>query len=165
MKQQCSCRIPAYFFFIFWIIRICTNIFNTMINNQPAFFCFYWNNLKVFFRKHGSPLYDFADVIVRTSDNYGFDYRLLPAIAMQESTLCRAIPENSHNCWGWGIYGNIVTRFDSYEEAIEIVAKGIKTHYLDKGLTTASTIMAKYTPSSPEGAWAKSVNQFLRALE
>ncbi|OGK25921.1 hypothetical protein A3D76_06815 [Candidatus Roizmanbacteria bacterium RIFCSPHIGHO2_02_FULL_37_9b] len=122
-------------------------------------------NLKVFFRKHGSPLYDFADVIVRTSDNYGFDYRLLPAIAMQESTLCRAIPENSHNCWGWGIYGNIVTRFDSYEEAIEIVAKGIKTHYLDKGLTTASTIMAKYTPSSPEGAWAKSVNQFLRALE
>ena len=83
---------------------------------------------------------------------------------MQESTLCRAIPPNSHNCWGWGIYGNTVTRFDSYEDAIEIVAQGIKTHYLDKGLTTASKIMAKYTPSS-KGSWAFGVNTFLKALE
>ena len=121
-------------------------------------------NLKVFFRKHNSPLYDFADVIVRESDKNGFDYRLLPAIAMQESTLCRAIPENSHNCWGWGIYGNTVTRFSSYEEAIETVALGIKKHYIDEGLDTASKIMAKYTPSS-KGSWAFGVNTFLKALE
>lgn len=122
-------------------------------------------NLKIFFRKHGSILYDYADKIVEESDKNGFDYRLLPAIAMQESTLCRAIPENSHNCWGWGIYGTTVTRFDDYDEAIETVAKGIKENYLDQGLTTATKIMARYTPSSPEGAWAKSVNSFLRALE
>lgn len=122
-------------------------------------------NLKVFFRKHGSSLYDFAELIVEESDKNGFDYRLLPAIAMQESTLCRAIPENSHNCWGWGIYGDNVLRFSSYEEAIKTVASGIKKEYLDKGLTTASKIMEKYTPSSPNGSWARAVNKFLGDLE
>lgn len=121
-------------------------------------------NLKQFFRNHNSPLYDHAEFIVITSDKYQFDYRLLPAIAMQESTLCRAIPENSHNCWGWGIYGDSVIRFDSYPEAIDTVAKGIRENYIDKGLTTASKIMEKYTPSS-NGSWARAVNTFMQALE
>ncbi len=121
-------------------------------------------NLKAFFRKYNSPLYDKADFIVKTSDKYHFDYRLIPAIAMQESTLCKFIPENSYNCWGYGIYGDTVTRFSSYEEAIETVAEGIKTNYLDKGLLTASEIMRKYTPSS-NGSWARGVNTVLDWLE
>ena len=122
-------------------------------------------NLKTFFRKHNSPLYDYADLIVEESDKMGFDYRLLPAIAMQESTLCRSIPVDSHNCWGWGIYGDKVIMFSSYEEAVKTVANGIKKEYLDMGLTTASKIMQKYTPSSPNGSWAYAVNKFLRDLE
>lgn len=121
-------------------------------------------NLKSFFRKYNSPLYDNAETIVKVSDQYQFDYRLLPAIAMQESNLCKYIPEDSYNCWGWGIYGNTVLRFDSYDEAIEAIGKGIKNEYLDKGLLTASAIMQKYTPSS-KGSWAHGVNTFLRALE
>ena len=121
-------------------------------------------NLKSFFRKYNSPLYDHAEFIVKVSDKYNFDYRLLPAIAMQESGLCRVIPHNSYNCWGWGIYGDTVTRFSSYEEAIDTVGKGLKKHYIDKGLITASAIMAKYTPSS-NGSWAHGVNTFLKALE
>lgn len=121
-------------------------------------------NLKSFFRKHSSPLYDYADKIVEVSDIYQFDYRLLPAIAMQESNLCRVIPDNSYNCWGWGIYGTMVTRFDSYDDAIETVAKGIKKNYIDQGLVTASAIMKKYTPPS-QGSWAYGVNTFLKALE
>src|SRR3989344_8020116 len=31
--------------------------------------------LKAFFRKHDSPLYNFADVVVANSDKYGLDYR------------------------------------------------------------------------------------------
>ena len=46
-------------------------------------------NLKGFFRKYNSPLYDSAETIVKVSDQYAFDYRLLPAIAMQESNLCK----------------------------------------------------------------------------
>lgn len=121
-------------------------------------------NLKSFFRKYNSPLYDSADTIVKVSDQYQFDYRLLPAIAMQESNLCKYIPDDSHNCWGWGIYGNTALKFNSYDVAIEAVAKGIKSEYLDKGLLTASAIMEKYTPSS-NGSWAHGVNTFLKALE
>ena len=121
-------------------------------------------NLKSFFRKYNSPLYDQADFIVKTSDKYQFDYRLLPAIAMQESNLCKVIPYESHNCWGWGIYGNTITKFVSYEEAIEAVSKGLRKNYIDHGLVTASAIMAKYTPSS-NGSWAHGVNTFLRMME
>lgn len=121
-------------------------------------------NLKSFFRKHNSPLYNYAGKIVAVSDKYKFDYRLLPAIAMQESNLCRVTPDDSHNCWGWGIYGTTVTKFDSYDEAIEAVGKGIKNNYIDKGLVTASAIMKVYTPQS-KGSWAYGVNTFLKALE
>lgn len=121
-------------------------------------------NLKRFFRKYNSNLYNHAEIIVKTADKYEFDYRLLPAIAMQESGLCRVIPNDSHNCWGWGIYGSKVTRFDSYPDAIETVSKGIKKYYIDKGLTTPEQIMSKYTPSS-NGSWANGVNTFIQALE
>jgi hypothetical protein len=121
-------------------------------------------NLKQFFRKYNSDLYDYAEFIVETSDKYQFDYRLLPAIAMQESTLCKFIPENSYNCWGWGIYGDLTTRFSSYEEGIETVAQGLKKYYIDEGYLTASAIMEKYTPPS-KGSWARGVNTVLGWLE
>lgn len=120
--------------------------------------------LKYFFRKYNSILYDKADVFVKNADAYNFDYRLLPAIAMQESGLCKHIPENSYNCWGWGIYGGKVTRFSSYDEAIETISRGIKTYYIDKGLTTPEQIMKKYTPPS-DGSWAYGVNTFLKIIE
>lgn len=121
-------------------------------------------NLKFFFRKYNSPLYDFANLFVSDADKYQFDYRLLPAIAMQESNLCIHIYEGSYNCWGWGIYGNKVTRFDSYSEAIETISKGIKRDYIDQGLTTPEEIMQKYTPPST-GSWAFGVNTFLKIIE
>lgn len=121
-------------------------------------------NLKRFFRKYNSPLYDHAEHIVKVADIYKMDYRLIPAIAMQESGLCRVIPDNSHNCWGWGIYGNTVTRFASYEEGIETVSRGLRKNYLDKGYVTPTQIMEKYTPSS-QGSWARGVNFVLDSLQ
>jgi len=121
-------------------------------------------NLKYFFRKYDSVLYDQSDYIVKMADQYTLDYRLIPAIAMQESGLCKHVYEGSHNCWGWGIYGNKVTRFDSYEEAIETISRGIKKNYIDKGLTTPEAIMRKYTPPS-DGSWAFGVNTFLKMIE
>lgn len=121
-------------------------------------------NLKYFFRKYNSVLYDYADVFVKWADTYEFDYRLLPAIAMQESNLCKYIYEGSHNCWGWGIYGGKVTKFESYDQAIETISRGIKKYYIDKGLTTPEQIMSKYTPPST-GSWAHGVNTFLKVIE
>lgn len=123
-------------------------------------------NLKKFIRKYNpnSPLYDLTDYIVEVSDKYGLDYRLLVAIAMQESNLCKKIPKDSYNCWGWGIYGNKITKFKSYEEAIETVAKGLRENYVDKGHYTIYTIMKKYNPSS-NGSWGNAVKKFFLMLE
>jgi hypothetical protein len=121
-------------------------------------------NLKRFFRKYNSPLYDHANFVVEMADQNSLDYRLLPAIAMQESGLCSRIPDNSYNCWGWGIYGGKITRFKSYPDAIETISKGLKKNYIDRGMTTASQIMEVYTPSS-NGSWAHGVNTFLKLLE
>ena len=122
-------------------------------------------NLRAFFRKWNSLLFDYSDYIVQTSDKYGLDYKIIPAISIQESTGCKFIPPDSRNCWGWGIYGSKITRFNSYEEAIDTVAKGLKSEYADKGLKTPQEIMRKYNPSSPDGSWAKGVSTAIGYIE
>lgn len=120
--------------------------------------------IKNYLNKYKSELEPYSQLIVDISDKYSLDYRLLVAIAQQESNLCKRIPVNSYNCWGFGIYGNKVTRFDSYPQALEKVAKSLKRDYFDKGLTTPEAIMAKYTPPS-QGSWAAGVSAFLSELE
>lgn len=120
--------------------------------------------LQKFFTKYNSPLVDYVSYIVQTADKYGIDYRLIPAISMQESTGCKFIPENSYNCWGWGIYGDKVTRFPNYPEAIETVSRGLKNNYIDKGLTSPEEIMKRYTPPS-KGSWAEGVHFFFEQLQ
>ncbi|MCL6096577.1 MAG: hypothetical protein M1444_02760 [Patescibacteria group bacterium] len=117
-----------------------------------------------FFNKYNSDLFPFAQNVVSSADKYGLDYRLIPAIAMQESTLCKKAPKDSYNCWGFGIYGKNVTRFGSYPEAIETVTKTLATQYKQNGLETPQQIMAKYTPSN-NGDWADSVSHFMNQLQ
>jgi hypothetical protein len=120
--------------------------------------------LKQFFAKYNSPLEPFASDVVEAADKYDLDFRLIPSIAMQESNLCKKIITDSYNCWGFGIYGKKVTRFDSYPEAIETVTKTLAQNYIAGGLNTPDEIMKKYTPSS-NGSWAKSVNYFMGQLQ
>ncbi len=117
-----------------------------------------------YLKRYKSPLLPHAEEIVTVSDKYGLDWRLLVAIAQQESNLCKKIPKDSYNCWGYGIYGDLVTRFDSYPDGLDTVARGLKRNYLDRGLNTPEEIMAKYTPPS-QGSWARGVNQFLADIE
>lgn len=123
--------------------------------------------IKKYLHKYHSPLEPFFHTIVEISDKWGVDYRLLVAIAQQESNLCKKIPAGSHNCWGYGIYGKKITSFDNYPQALETVAKTLKTKYLDLGLDTPEKIMAKYTPPSVDkgGPWARAIHQFLSDLE
>lgn len=120
--------------------------------------------VRQYLQKYNSPLVPYAQKIVDTEDKYGLDFRLIPAIAQQESNLCHIIPYNSHNCWGWGITSESSLAFSSYDEAIETVSKGLKENYIDKGYLTPDQIMKKYTPSSP-GSWAKGVNEFMANME
>lgn len=121
--------------------------------------------VRQYLKRYNSPLADLSNFLVQQADINGLDYRLIPAIAQQESNLCKIIPPKTYNCWGWGIHSKGTLGFSSYEEAIETVMKGIKKEYIDKGLTTPDTIWKKYTPGSPDGAWAKGVNQFMTDME
>lgn len=121
--------------------------------------------VKQYLEAYNSPLVPYSDFIVQTSDKYQLDFRLIPAIAQQESNLCKVIPPGSYNCWGWGINSASNLSFDSYQDGIDTVAKGLKKEYLNKGLNTVPQIMSKYNPNSPGGAWAQGVQEFMDQME
>lgn len=120
-----------------------------------------------FLEKHQSPLvpYDyFGEYLTELADKYDLDYRLLPSIMMQESNLCKKVPENSYNCLGLGVHSRGTWRFERYEDNFEAAAKVLKQNYIDKGLVTPEEIQKKYTPSS-KGSWQFAVNHFMEVLE
>lgn len=111
-----------------------------------------------------TPHNEVATCIVEVCDEINMDWRLLVAIAQQESNLGKKMPENCHNAWGYGIHSRGTLCFETWEEGINAVARGLKKKYLDQGLTSPEEIMAKYTPHS-NGSWAYGVNQFLEELQ
>lgn len=99
-----------------------------------------------------------GDYFVKIADQYGLDWRLVPAIAQKESGMGKAIPKGSYNAWGWAIFTgkNSGAEFDNWQHGIETVTRGLKNSYLNQGLDTPEKIMTKYTPSS-DGSWAADV--------
>lgn len=120
--------------------------------------------LKKFLKDYRSPLADLAEDLVRIADLWGLDYTLLPAIAMQESGGCKKIPVDSYNCWGFGIYGDKVTRFSSYQEGAHQVAKTIKETYIKNGLTNPTLLEDLWAPPS-KGLWSYAVNYFIGKIK
>lgn len=100
------------------------------------------------------------------ADRYGIDWKLLPAIAFQESSLGKNIPKNSYNAFGWGVYSgeNSGASFTSWQDAIEKVARGIKERYISKGLTSPEAIMTRYTPND-DGTWVFAVKTAMDEME
>lgn len=125
--------------------------------------------LKGYLQAKDSPLASYSAEMVATADKYQFDWRLLPAIAGQESSFGKKIPwdkeeqKPSHNAWGWGIYGDQVLSFSSWEEGIEKVGAGLRDGYFDKNLTTIEEIMRYFTPRS-NGSWARGVSSIMEQI-
>lgn len=119
-----------------------------------------------FFRGYQSPLANYAKKFVSVADAYHLDWRLLPAISMQESKGGQITINSSFNPFGYGIYGGLVIKFSSWEEAIDKVGKALRNDYLNAGLKTPEQIMTKYTPPSlaKGGSWAKGVSSFMEEL-
>lgn len=120
-----------------------------------------------FLEKHDSPLkpYDeWGEKLVAIADKYNLDFRLLPAMSMQESNLCKKIPEGTYNCLGLGIHAKGTWGFDSYEANFDKAAEILRKNYLDKGYITPDEIQDKYTPGS-NGSWEFAVNSFMEKLE
>lgn len=116
-----------------------------------------------FFRKYGSILEKYSQEIVQASDKNNFDYRILAAIAMQESQGCQKIPAKSYNCWGYGINSKQTIRFSSYSEAITTVSNAIGKYYTGKGLTTPERMGPLWNPTDNNG-WIEKVNYFLNQI-
>lgn len=120
--------------------------------------------IKKYLEKYKSPLAPYSQEIFDLSQAYGFEYYWIVAIAQQESNLCKKIPEDSHNCWGYGIHKNGTLKFESYDLALKSYAEYLKRVYFDKGLNTPELIMKKYCPSS-NGSWARGVQHFIDEME
>ena len=120
--------------------------------------------VRQFFERYRSPLEPFAQNVVTAADQYGIDFRYIPAIAMQESTLCKKEIPGTFNCWGFGIYGKKITSFDSYAQAIDIVTKTLAKEYKSKGLKTPAEIQTLYNPTNHNN-WSQAVTGFMAQLQ
>ena len=86
-----------------------------------------------YFKKWDLPLAEYAETFVEVADENGLDFRLLPAIAMIEST-------GGKRCLGNNPFGFLYRDFENFDEAIRYVGKAIagkSTHRAWKeGMTT-----------------------------
>ena len=120
--------------------------------------------LEKYLSSHNSPMAQAASYFVKEADRLGLDWRLVAAISGNESLFGWYIPYNSYNGWGWGVWTgtNYGANFQNWEEGITAVSEGLKTDYIDQGLTTVDQIGQKYA-ADPEWAWK--VNHFMDEIE
>jgi len=79
--------------------------------------------INLYFKRRGLPLAGFGKKMVEEAIKNDIDWRMMPAIAMRESTggkfACRGA---RFNPFGWG---SCKISFESYNEAIEVIAKNL----------------------------------------
>lgn len=115
--------------------------------------------LKKFLSVYASPMANEADNFVKIADKYNLDWRLLPAIAGVESTFGKFIPSGSYNAYGWH---NGKYYFNSWSDATETVAKGIKTKWGSMGEISHWKI-GPYYAQNP--LWASHVDHFMNLIK
>ena len=125
--------------------------------------------LELFLRENNSPMTPYANLIVQQADTYGFDFRLVPAIAMCESNLGKRVPlKSGFNPFGIAVYTGSQSgkNFDSWQDAIEWVSQYIHDRYYAQGITTLEEIGAIWAPPSVNngGSWANCVEYFENSI-
>jgi len=115
--------------------------------------------LKSFLEKYSSPLAPFAESFIKNADKYNLDWKFVAAISGLESTFGKQIPYSSYNGWGWGVYGDNVIRFSSWDEGIETVSKGLRENYINKWGARDVYEIGRLYASSP--TWAVRVDYIM----
>jgi len=115
--------------------------------------------LQGFLESYNSPLAPYAKVFVEEADKNNLDWKLVAAISGVESWFGQQIPTNTYNGWGYGVYGNNVRYFTSWEDGIATVSHALRTDYLDSwGATNVTEIGAIY---AADPHWAFKVQHFI----
>ena len=114
--------------------------------------------LTEFLQRRGSPLAQYAKEFVEIADKYDLDYRFLPAISCLESSCGLYQPVGSHNPFGWGPH----IKFNSWPDAFEAVASGIRTRYVRVGKVTPAAVGPTYAASP---TWSTRVTSFMLQIE
>ncbi len=119
-----------------------------------------------YFESRDMPLFGMGMKMVQEAEKNDLDWRLLPAIAVRESTggkfACKKVDNNP---FGWG---SCKIGFDSLDEAIETVAMNLggnnpntERHYADK---TTDQILKAYNPPSIIPNYVKQVKSIMKAI-
>jgi len=122
--------------------------------------------IDAYFEARSMPLAGTGMKMVIESENHNIDWRLLPAIAVRESTGGKnACNKVKNNPFGWG---SCKIGFKSIEKAIETVAKNLggnnpSTEYHYSGKTTKE-ILRKYNPPSVVPRYAEQVMAIMNVI-
>lgn len=119
--------------------------------------------LRSFLLEYDSPLAPYAGDFIKNADKYSLDWRLVASIAGLESTFGKHIPYNSYNGWGWGVYGDNVIRFATWNEGIETISKGLRERYLKEKQESDPYFIGPTYAASP--SWAERVSYFMSKME
>ena len=122
--------------------------------------------IDIYFKKYDMPLVGTGMKMVLEAEKNDLDWRLLPAIAVRESTggkfACKKV---THSFFGWG---SCKINFESREHAIEIVAKNLggnnpntDHYYANK---TTYQILQKYNPPSIVPRYAEQVMNIMDTI-
>jgi len=122
-----------------------------------------------YFAKHDAPLEGYGMKFVLESEKNGIDWRLLPAIAMRETTggkfACKSAKAPNNN-FGWA---SCKMGFESIDKSIEHISKTLGgnndnvKHY--KSEMTTEQILKKYNPDSIIPGYSKQVIKIMNAID
>lgn len=122
--------------------------------------------IDAYFEAHNMPLRGTGAKMAEEADKNGLDWRLIPAIAVRESTGGKHACQNVANSFlGWG---GCKISFKSKDEAIEVVARNLggnnpntEHHYSGK---TTKAILEKYNPPEVVAKYADQVMAIMDAI-
>lgn len=120
--------------------------------------------LKKYLESVSSPMTESASHFISEADRLNLDWKLVAAIAGNESYFGRYIPSNSFNAWGWAVWTgrNYGAAFTGWNDGITTVSEGLRYNYIDKGAVTIEQIGRIYAADTN---WAYKVRHFMDQIE
>lgn len=141
-------------------------------DNTPDTTAYRAELIDTYFSVKKVPMAGYGKLLVEAADKYDIDWRLLPALAMRESTggrfACGGKLSAEWNPWGWNsCKGN---GFESMEQSIDMIAKHISgnhertARYYKKSQGNVKAILQTYNPPSVVATYAQEVMKIMTKI-